>query len=47
LTPANVAQRIGIARPDAVDVRTGVERDGRKDPSLVRTFVAVALGALG
>jgi len=47
LTPANVARRIGVARPDAVDVRTGVERDGRKDPTLVRTFVAAAHEALG
>jgi phosphoribosylanthranilate isomerase len=47
LTPANVAQLVDLFRPDAVDVRTGVEREGRKDPALVRTFVTAAHEALG
>ena len=47
LTPANVAQLVRASKPDAVDARTGVERDGRKDPTLVRAFVAAARQALG
>lgn len=43
LTPDNVARAIGIARPYAVDVNSGVEtRPGRKDPDRVRRFVAEA-----
>lgn len=41
LTPDTVARAIGIARPYAVDVNSGVEtRPGRKDPDKVRRFVA-------
>lgn len=40
LTPANVAALVRSTRPDAVDVRTGVEREGKKDPALVRAFIA-------
>jgi phosphoribosylanthranilate isomerase len=46
LTPANVGQLVRSVRPDAVDVRTGVERGGRKDPELVRAFVTAAHAAL-
>ncbi|MBI4247676.1 MAG: phosphoribosylanthranilate isomerase [Candidatus Rokubacteria bacterium] len=43
LTPDTVARAIGIARPYAVDVNSGVEtRPGRKDPDKVRRFVAEA-----
>jgi phosphoribosylanthranilate isomerase len=42
LAPANVASLARRSRPDAVDVRTGVERGGRKDPELVRSFVDAA-----
>lgn len=43
LTPDNVARAIGVARPWAVDVNSGVEaRPGRKDPDRVRRFVAEA-----
>lgn len=42
LTPGNVAEAISSIAPDAVDVRSGVERDGRKDPALVRAFVRAA-----
>jgi phosphoribosylanthranilate isomerase len=41
LTPDNVARAIGVARPYAVDVNSGVEaRPGRKDPDKVWRFVA-------
>ncbi len=42
LTPANVAEAIASVRPWAVDVASGVERNGRKDHDLVRSFVRAA-----
>jgi len=43
LTPENVAQAIATARPDAVDVASGVESSpGKKDPAKVRDFVAAS-----
>ena len=42
LTPKNVAPLIQSIKPDAVDVRTGVERDGHKDFDLVLSFVSAA-----
>jgi phosphoribosylanthranilate isomerase len=42
LTPANVGQLISYVRPFGVDVSSGVERDGRKDASLIRAFVREA-----
>lgn len=42
LTPDNVAEAVGIAQPDWVDVSSGVEFPGRpgvKDPSRVKAFV--------
>lgn len=39
LTPANVARAIEVARPQAVDVASGVEAaPGRKDPEKLRAF---------
>lgn len=40
LTPENVEEAIRQARPYAVDVASGVETDGAKDPAKIRAFVA-------
>ena len=42
LTPENVAEAIALVRPLAVDVSSGVETDGVKDPAKVAAFVAAA-----
>jgi phosphoribosylanthranilate isomerase len=48
LAPENVAEAIRQVRPAAVDTASGVESaPGRKDPDLVRRFVAAARGAFG
>ena len=46
LTAENVAQAISEARPDGVDVASGIEGpDGYKDPERVRAFVRAVRGA--
>jgi phosphoribosylanthranilate isomerase len=48
LTPGNVAAAVRAARCRAVDTASGVEAaPGRKDPALVKAFVAAARDALG
>jgi phosphoribosylanthranilate isomerase len=39
LTPENVAECLRLLKPSVVDVRSGVETDGRKDPRKMRAFV--------
>ena len=40
LRPDNVGDCVRAVRPFAVDVRSGIERDGRKDAVLMRAFLA-------
>lgn len=48
LTPQNVGEALAVTGARAVDVSSGVERGpGRKDPELIRAFVAAARAAGG
>ncbi|SVB90698.1 uncharacterized protein METZ01_LOCUS243552 [marine metagenome] len=40
LDPENVYSAIEVVKPWAVDVSSGVERDGNKDPARISSFVA-------
>ncbi len=42
LSPSNIEQAIARVRPFGVDVSSGVETDGRKDPAKMSEFVARA-----
>ncbi len=47
LTPQNVGEAIEAVQPYCVDVSSGVERNGRKDPQLIEDFIVRATASAG
>ena len=47
LTPENVGACVRALRPYAVDVRSGIETDGRKDPAKMAEFISEVTVANG
>lgn len=45
LTPANVGEVVRRSDPWGVDVSSGMERDGRKNPTLIQAFIAAVRAA--
>ncbi len=45
LTPDNVSEALRRLRPYGVDVSSGIETDGRKDPEKMRAFVRAVKGS--
>ena len=47
LDPENVGGAVEKLKPYAVDVSSGIETDGKKDPEKMRSFVRAVRGATG
>ena len=47
LDPENVGGTVEKLKPYAVDVSSGIETDGKKDPEKMRSFVRAVRGAAG
>ena len=47
LDPENVGGAVEKLKPYAVDVSSGIETDGKKDPEKMRSFVRAVRGAVG
>lgn len=47
LSPGNVAEAVSTLRPDGIDVSSGVETNGIKDPEKIAAFLSAIRGARG